>query len=36
MIVCGTNDNAFHERLLRESDVTLLKAIAGGHAAEET
>ena len=36
MIVCGTNDNAFRERLLRESDLTLSKAINAGHVAEET
>ena len=36
MIVCGKNDNAFHERLLRESDLSLSRAISAGHAAEET
>ena len=36
MIVSGTNDNAFHERLLRESDLTLSRAISAGHAAEKT
>ena len=36
MIVCGTNDNSLIERLLRESELTLPKAIAAGHAAEET
>ena len=36
MIVCGSNDNAFRERLLRESDLTLSRAISAGHAAEET
>ena len=36
MIVCGTNENAFRERLLTESDLTLLRAISAGHAAEET
>ena len=36
MIVCGTNDNAFCERHLRKSDLTLSKAISAGHAAEET
>ena len=36
MIVCGTNDNAFHEKLLRESDLTLSRAISAGHAIEET
>ena len=37
MIVCGTNDSdVFRERLLRESDLTLLGAISAEHAAEET
>ena len=36
MIVCGTNDNAFRETLLRESDLTLSRAISAGHTAEET
>ena len=36
MIVCGTNDNSLIERLLRESELTLPKAIAAGHADEET
>ena len=36
MIVCGTNDNAFCERHLRESGLTLSRAISAGHAAEET
>ena len=36
MIVCGTNDNAFRERHLRESGLTLSRAISAGHAAEET
>ena len=36
MIFCGTNENAFLERLLRESDLTLSRAISAGHAAEET
>ena len=36
MIVCGTNDNSLKERLLRESELTLSKAISAGHAAEET
>ena len=36
MIVCGTNDNTFRERLLRESDLTLSKVISAGLAAEET
>ena len=36
MIVCGTRDNSLRERLLRECDLTLSKAISAGHAAEET
>ena len=36
MIVCGTKDNLLHERLLRECDLTLPKAISAGHTAEET
>ena len=36
VIVCSTNDNAFHKRLLRESDLTLSRAISAGHASEET
>ena len=36
MIVCGTNNNAFRERLLREFDLTPSRAISAGHAAEET
>ena len=36
MIVCCTNDNAFRERLLRESDLTPSTAISAGHVAEET
>ena len=36
MIICGTNDNVFCERLLGESDLTLLRAISAGHAAEKT
>ena len=36
MIVCGSNDNVFCERLLRESDLTFLRAIIAGHAAKET
>ena len=36
MIVCGTYDNSLRERLLRESELTLPKAIPAGHAAEET
>ena len=36
MIVCGANGNAFYDRLPRESDLTLLRAISVGFAAEET
>ena len=36
MIVCGTKDNSLRERLLREYDLTLSKAISAGHAAEKT
>ena len=36
MIVCGVIDNSLRERLLRDADLTLEKAIASGHAAEET
>ena len=36
MIVCGTKDNSLRERLLRETDLTLSRAISAGHAAEET
>ena len=36
MIVCGVADNTLRERLLRDGDLTLEKAIAAGHAAEET
>ena len=35
-IVCGTSDNRLRERLLREHDLTLVKAVEIGHAAEET
>ena len=35
MIFCGTNDNDFRKRLLRESDLTLSRAISTGHAAAE-
>ena len=35
MIVCSTKDNFLHGRVLRESDLTLSKAISAGHAAEE-
>ena len=36
MIICGANDNAFRERLLREPDLILRRACSAGHAAEET
>ena len=36
MIVCSTKDNSLRERLLRECDLTLSKAISANHAAEET
>ena len=36
MIVCGVADSGLRERLLRDADLTLEKAIAAGHAAEET
>ena len=36
MIVCGTSNNSLRERLLRESELTLPKAISSGHAAKET
>ena len=36
MIFCGTNDNVLRERLLRESDLTLSRAISAGHVAEVT
>ena len=36
MIVCGTRDDYLCERLLRECNLTLSKAISTGHAAEET
>ena len=36
MIVCGITDHTLRERLLRDGDLTLEKAIAAGHAAEET
>ena len=36
MIVCGTTENSLCERLLRECDLTLFKAIIAGHAGEET
>ena len=36
MIVCGVADHALRERLLRDADLTLAKAIDAGIAAEET
>ena len=36
IIVCGTRDNSLRERLLREYDFTLSKAISAGNTAEET
>ena len=36
IIVCGTSDNRLRERLLREHDLTLVKAVEIDHAAEET
>ena len=36
MIACGTNDNSLRERLLRQSELNLSKAISAGHADEET
>ena len=36
IIVCGTRDNSLRDRLLRECDFTLSKAISAGNAAEET
>ena len=36
MVVCCANDNAHHERLPRESDLTLSRAISAGYTAEET
>ena len=36
MIICGANDNSLRERFLRESELTLPKAISAGHAGEET
>ena len=36
MIVCGVIDNSLRERLLRDADLTLGKAIASSQAAEET
>ena len=36
MIVCGVTDRSLRERLLRDAELTLEKAIAAGHAAKET
>ena len=36
MIACGINDNSLRERLFRECDLTLSKAISADHAAEKT
>ena len=36
IIICGINDNCLCERLLREPELTLQKAVQLGHAAEET
>ena len=36
MTVSGINDNSFCESLLRESDITLLRAISTEHATEKT
>ena len=36
IIVFYTNENAFRERLMRESDLTLPIAISAGHATDET
>ena len=36
MIICGINDNALCERLLRESNLTLLRTTTAGNIAEET
>ena len=35
VIVCGTNGNSLRERLLRESELTLPKALSAGHAAKD-
>lgn len=35
MIVCRTNDIAFRERPMRESDLTLSREISAGHTTEE-
>ena len=36
MIVCGTKYNSPREKILRECDLTLSKAISASHVAEET
>ena len=36
MTACGINDNSLRERLFRECDLTLSKAISADHAAEKT
>ena len=36
IIICGINDNRILERLLREPELTLQKAVQPGHAANET
>ena len=36
IIICGINDNRLRERLLREPELMLQKAVQLGHAAEET
>ena len=36
LFFCGANDNTFHEKFLRASDITLSRSISAGHAAEET
>ena len=36
MIICRINDNKLRERMLRETDLTMDKAIKLGHAAKES
>ena len=36
IIICGINDNHLRECLLRETELTLQKAVQLGHAGEET
>ena len=36
MTLCGTRDNSLRERVLRECDLPMSKAISAGHAADET